>query len=349
MKIILLIMKVYKKLNKLPLFIPFLLLLACNPNEVQEQVYSGEALGTTYQIKFFHDEELDLDKGLDSLFKDINSSMSTYQSDSDISRINIGDTSVIVDENFQEVFLLSEQIYLESGGYFDPTVGKIVNIYGFGPVAGDESIDPGEIDSLMAYVGYNKLELTEDGRIQKEHPEMFIDFNAIAKGFAVDVIGRYLDQKNVQDYLVEIGGELTAKGVNVIKDQPWVVGIDNPRQTEENRSLQAAVQLENRAMATSGNYRKFKTDLVSGQAFVHTINPLTGLAEKSNLLSASVLAPNCALADGYATAFMAMGFEKSLEMLKRIGEVDVYFIYADGDNEPKVFASEGFEEKLVQN
>lgn len=342
-------MKVYRKLNKLKFIIPFFLLFACDSSEVQEQVFSGEALGTTYQIKFFHSEELEIEKGLDSIFVVINSSMSTYQEDSDISRINFGDTTVIVDENFREVFMLSKQIYTESGGYFDPTVGKIVNIYGFGPVAGDESIDRREIDSLMNYVGYNKLELTEDNNIKMAQPEMFLDFNAIAKGFAVDVIGRYLDQNNVQNYLVEIGGELTAKGNNVSKDQPWVVGIDNPLQTAGDRSLQAAVQLKDRAMATSGNYRKFKTDPVTGQAFVHTINPLTGLAEKSNLLSASVLAPNCALADGYATAFMAMGFEESLKMLEKIEDVDVYFIYAEGDNEPKVFSTEGFEENLIQS
>lgn len=336
-------------MNKIKFLIPFFVLIACNSSEVQEQVYSGEALGTTYQIKYFHSEELEMEKGLDSIFEVINSSMSTYQADSDISRINVGDTSVTVDENFRQVYLLSEQIYAESGGYFDPTVGKIVNIYGFGPVAGDERVDKREIDSLMDYVGFNKLELTEDNLIKMAQPGIYLDFNAIAKGFAVDVIGDYLDQNRVQDYLVEIGGELTAKGINVAKGQPWVVGIDDPGQSPGERSLQAAVKLIDRAMATSGNYRKFKTDSLTGQAFVHTINPLTGLAEKSNLLSASVLAENCALADGYATAFMAMGFEESLEMLEKIKNVDVFFIYAEGDDEPKVFTTEGFEENLIQN
>ncbi len=342
-------MKVYRKLNKIIFIIPVFLFFACTTSGEQEQLYSGEALGTTYQIKFFHAEEIEMEKGLDSIFKLMNASMSTYQADSDISRINAGDTSVIVDQNFREVFELSAQVYQESKGYFDPTVGKIVNIFGFGPEAGDENIEQKEIDSLMKFVGFNKLELTPNNRVRKEYREIFIDFNAIAKGYTVDVIARFLDQNQIADYLVEVGGELAAKGSNIGKDQPWVVGIDNPLQKPGDRSLNAAVKLKNRAMATSGNYRKFKTDPVTGQAFVHTINPLTGLAEKSNLLSASVLAENCALADAYATAFMALGFEQSLEMLKGLDLVDVYFIYASEDNEPKVFSTKGFEENLIED
>lgn len=334
-------------MNKPLIFISFLLLIACQNIEFEEQVYSGEALGTTYQIKFFHTEELELKKGIDSIFVVMNSSMSTYQTDSDISRINSGDSAVIVDENFREVFQLSNKIYTESGGYFDPTVGKIVNVFGFGPEKGQEKVDQHEIDSLLTYVGFNKLELSQDNKIQKQYPEIYIDFNAIAKGYAVDVIARYLDQKNIDDYLVEIGGELVAKGINRAKDQVWVVGIDDPLQTAGERSLQAAVELKNRGMATSGNYRKFKEDTITGQAFVHTINPLTGLAEKSNLLSASVLAENCALADGYATAFMAMGIEKSIELVRNLENVDVFLIYAEGDKEVKVFKTEGFEEALL--
>lgn len=318
----------------------------CEKEGPNEQIYTGTALGTTYQLKFFHPEKLDLAVGLDSIFAAINNSMSTYQEDSDISRINFGLTGIKVDENFQEVFRYSEKIYKQSDGYFDPTVGNLVNAYGFGPDKNLDSLSFSEIDSILQYVGFNKLELTSDNRIKKQLPGVYIDFNAIAKGYTVDVIARYLNSRNVEDYLIELGGELVAKGINQGRQQPWVVAIDNPLQTEGNRTLQATLKLKNRAMATSGNYRKFRIDSVTGERFVHTINPLNGRSEKSNLLSVSVLAENCALADGYATAFMAMGFEKSKEMLNKLEDVDVYFIYTEADEDVNVYTSQGFKDAL---
>ncbi|MFN4763928.1 FAD:protein FMN transferase [Gillisia sp. Q332] len=318
----------------------------CEKEGANEQVYTGTALGTTYQLKFFHPEELDLEKSLDSIFSVINKSMSTYQVDSDISKINSGETGIKVDGNFREVFQYSEKIYKQSDGYFDPTVGNLVNAYGFGPDKNLDSLSISEIDSIMQYVGFNKLELTSDNILKKQHPGIYIDFNAIAKGFTVDVIARFLNSKNVEDYLIELGGELVAKGINQGRQQPWVVAIDDPQQTEGNRIFQATLKLNNRAMATSGNYRKFRIDSSTKERFVHTINPLSGKPEKSNLLSVSVLAENCALADGYATAFMAMGFEKSKEMLRNLEDVDVYFIYTEADEDAKVYTSQGFKDAL---
>lgn len=323
--------------------------LSCtNASGPNEQVYSGEALGTTFSLKFFHPEELELENELDSIFRVINNSMSTYQEGSDISRINSGDTTISVDENFRKVFLASEKIYLESDGYFDPTVGNLVNAYGFGPESGYEALEANQIDSLMQFVGFNKLELTEQNRIIKEKEGIYLDFNAIAKGFTVDVIAAMLDQKGVKNYLIEVGGELVAKGINKGKEQPWIIAIDDPLQTKENRTLQATLFLKDRAMATSGNYRKFRIDSVTGQNYVHTINPISGKSERNNLLSVSVLAENCMLADGYATAFLARGFEKSKEMLEKLENVDVYFVYTDPSGEVKVFTSEGFEEVLTE-
>ena len=321
-------------------------LTGCDKEGTYEQIYAGNALGTTYQLKFFHPEELNLEKALDSIFSVINKSMSTYQVDSDISKINSGLTEIKVDENFGEVFQYSDKIYKQSEGYFDPTVGNLVNAYGFGPDKNLVLLRASEIDSLMQYVGFNKLELTSDNILKKQHPGIYIDFNAIAKGFTVDVIARYLNSKNVEDYLIEMGGELVAKGINQGRQQPWIVAIDDPQQTEGERSFQATLKLNNRAMATSGNYRKFRIDSSTGERFVHTINPLSGKPEKSNLLSVSVLAENCALADGYATAFMAMGFEKSKEMLRNLEDVDVYFIYTEADEDVKIYTSQGFQDVL---
>lgn len=339
-------MKDSRKLYKLLLIIPIFIIFSCTSPGVEEQIYKGEALGTTYQFKFFHNDHLDLNQGIDSVFAVINQSMSTYIPTSDISRINGGDTSVTVDHNFQEVFKLSYKIYTESGGYFDPTVGKLVNAYGFGPET-SVSIHQKVIDSLLPYVGLDKIRVTPEGLVEKESPGIYLDFNAIAKGYAVDAIARYFDQQGIEDYLLEIGGEMVGKGVNKGKDKSWVVGIDNPLQSQNMRTLQAAVRLEDRAMATSGNYRKFKTDPETGRAYVHSINPLTGMAEKSNILSASVLAENCALADGYATAFMVMGLEESMELLKKLDNVDVFFIYAGEENALETYASPGFDKVLV--
>ncbi len=325
------------------LFLSLSFLLSCQPENSAESL-SGNALGTTYNIKYFSEEELEVKPALDSIFHFINSSMSTYQDDSDISRINNGDTSVLVDEHFVKVFKASQKIYEDSEGYFDPTVGNLVNAYGFGPEEKPEQPDVAYLDSLHRLVGFDKLQLGADNRIRKAEPGIYIDFNAIAKGYAIDVIAEYFDENDVSDYLIELGGELVAKGRNIQKDSDWIVAIDDPEQTEGERTFQTILALQDRAMATSGNYRKFSTDS-SGNTFVHTINPLTGRAEKNDLLSASVLAENCTLADAYASAFMAMGFEKAVALLEKLDNVEAYFIYVN-KGEPEVYASEGFKKVL---
>lgn len=322
------------------------LLVCCNSSGPEERTATGEALGTTYSIKYYNESDLEVETALDSVFRQINHSMSTYQNDSDISRINRGDPAVKVDTMFQRVLSLSEKVYRESRGYFDPTVGQLVNLYGFGPEKSLETPDSSTVDSLMAFVGLNKISIAPDGVVSKEHPAVYLDFNAIAKGYAIDMIGLYLESRGTGNYLIELGGEILAKGENLSKGSPWTVGIDDPRQQEGERRLKAALEIKNRAMATSGNYRKTRIDPETGTRFVHTINPLTGYPERSRLLSATVLAENCALADAYATAFMAAGLERSLEMLETLDRVDAYFIYSK-DGEMEEYATEGLEEVLT--
>lgn len=334
-------------MKKLLFCLAIIFFTGCQESAYEEKAVSGKALGTTYTIKYFSERDLGMERALDSIFKVVNKSMSTYQPDSDISRLNRGDSLVIVDTLFQNVFSLSQQIYSESGGYFDPTVGDLVNMYGFGPEKSLKIIDSTTIDSLMVFVGLDKIKISPEGQVKKDFPEVYLDFNAIAKGYAIDLIGLYLEQQGAKHFLVELGGELLAKGRNVKKNTAWVVGIDDPNQEEDQRTLIAGVQLKDRAMASSGNYRKFRTDPETGTTYVHTINPLTGYPEKSNLLSASVLAENCALADGYATAFMALGVEKTLKTLKDLKKVDVYLIYTEA-SKVKTYASEGFQEVLVE-
>ncbi|MGY5847178.1 FAD:protein FMN transferase [Salegentibacter sp. HM20] len=337
-------------MKKLLLLFFFASVVISCKDENSQRIATGEALGTTYQIKYYSEKEIELNKALDSIFRSINQSMSTYLPDSDISRINAGDSSIQVDENFREVFKASEKVYTQSGGFFDPTVGNLVNAYGFGADKPLKRLDSIQLDSLKGLVGFDKVQLSRDNRIKFENRGMYLEFNAIAKGFTLDVIARYLDGKNVINYLIELGGELVAKGRNLEKDSDWIVAIDDPNQKEGERKLFTILALKDRAMASSGNYRKFRTDSVSGQRFVHTINPITGRAEQSNLLSVSVLAENCMLADAYATAFMALGYERSLEMLENLEMVDVYFIYSEADGEEiKTFASPGFEQALIED
>lgn len=335
-------------MRKIPfLFMLVLLSISCSKQIRTAQRFQGEALGTTYAIQYFSEEDLDFETAMDSIINEINASMSTYSTKSDISRINRGDSTVQPDEHFKKVFRASEKIYAESNGFFDPTVGVLVNAYGFGPGEALQEIDSVRLDSLNNLVGFDKLKLKDDGTISKENPLIYLDFNAIAKGYTIDLIGEYLERNNVENYLIELGGELRASGKNLDRDTEWIVGIDDPMQEEERR-LFAKLKLENTAMATSGNYRKFRIDSATGQRFVHTINPRNGKAERNNLLSVSVLSQNCMLADGYATAFMALGLERAKDALRNIQGVEVYMLYSVENGEVQVYSTPGFENQLVE-
>jgi thiamine biosynthesis lipoprotein len=274
--------------------------------------------------------------------------VSTYLPDSDISKINRGDSTVVVDSIFKEVFKISEAVNKKSNGYFDPTIGVLRNAYGFGDVRPMEEIDSTTLDSLMKFVGFQKVKINSDGTVSKKYPQIYFDFNAVAKGFGIDCLGRYLESKGVTDYLIELGGEILTKGENLDKNQKWIVGIETVDSEVEERSFEVAISLKNEAMASSGNYRKFRIDSLTGKKYVHTLNPLTGSAEMSDVTSATVLAPSCAVADAYATSFMALGLEKSKELLKNLPNVETYLTYNDSLNNHQVFMTEGFKKRISQ-
>jgi len=285
---------------------------------------AGEALGTTYNITIITTETMEIQNEIDSVFRAVNKSMSTYLPDSDISRINRGDSTIVVDTMFREVMGISEEVYEKTQGYFDPTVGVLVNAWGFGP--GQEMVmDSSTVDSLLVYVGFNKIALSQDHTVLKRQPGISLDFNAVAKGYTIDRLAAVLDKYNVQDYLIELGGELVGKGGNIVNEKPWVVGINDP-QADGTSSIKLKIQLTNRAMASSGNYRKFRVDSLSGRTYVHTIDPITGFTKNSNVLSASVIANSCAIADAYATAFMAMDLDESVKLLVKQRELEAYII-----------------------
>lgn len=324
--------------NLLFIFLSFFL-FSCENNENNFKTISGNAIGTTFSIKYLSEKSINFELKIDSLIHAVNASVSTYIPTSDISRINKGDTTVIVDHFFEEVFLKSEKIFKETNGNFDPTVGILVNAWGFGPEKSINNLDSTKIKELLNYVGFNKVKL-ENHKIKKLYPEIYFDFNAIAKGYLVDIVGRLFEENHINNYMVEIGGEIRARGVNQHAEF-WRIAIENPNE-DGTRSFATAIQLQNESMATSGNYRKFRTT-DTGEKYVHTINTKTGYAKESNLLSASVISKiDCAEADGYATAFMVMGFEKTQDFLRKHKELKAFLIYTNENDEMKTFNSENF-------
>lgn len=327
-------------------FFLFILFLGCKESTTWVKNQNiGNALGTTYSVIYLSDNTLDFQKEIDSVFKAVNQSMSTYIPSSDISRINSGDTTVIVDHMFKDVFELSQKVYKSTNGYFDPTVGPLVNAWGFGP-GKQLTLDSTKVDSLLRYVGFDKVSLTIDNQIKKASSEIFFDFNAIAKGYAIDRLGAMLNEKGVKNYLVEVGGEVLTKGINQLSGNKWSVGIDDP-QVEIGRELKSIVELENMAMASSGNYRKFRIDPETGEKYVHTIDPKTGYTKNSKILAASVIAQDCASADAYATAFMAMDLEESKKLLGNEDGLEAYIIFLDDDGLAQDFMTDGFR-KMVK-
>ena len=318
----------------------------CSRPELQRRDYRGQALGTTYAITVFGADREDLGPQIDSVFTVLNQSMSTYLPGSDISRINEGDTTVVVDEMFREVLAASREIHRATGGRFDPTVGILVDAWGFGPGAALE-MDSTTVDSLRQYVGLDKITRTPDNRIRKETTGIRLDFNAIAKGYAIDRLALLLEQAGSEHFLVEVGGEVRTRGRQPEKDQHWRVGIDDPQATGA-RQIKQVVELEDASMASSGNYRKFREDPQTGRRYVHTIDPLTGFTRDSNILAVSVIAPTCMVADGYATAFMAMDLEASRELLDNSGELEAYIIYLDAEGNTREFVTEGFRSRIAR-
>jgi len=240
---------------------------------------------------------------------------------------------------FQKAMEVSEKTY----GSFDITVGPLVSAWGFG-LANRMKMNQHIVDSLMPFVGFHKVML-DNGKLVKTDPRIRIDYNAIAQGYAVDVVAAFLDSKDIQSYLIDIGGEVLARRTKP-GGEKWSVAIELPAKTaDDERKIQAIVSLQDMAISTSGSYRKFYEE--KGVRYSHTIDPSNGYPVKHTTLSVSVLAKDCITADAYATAFMVMGVEKGKEYLKKHPKIDVYFIYAAPDGSMKTFYTKGFE-KLIR-
>ena len=330
-------------------FILTMVMVACQPS-VNEKVYliEGEAQGSTYHIKYIAERDENLKPAIDSILEVIDRSMSTYRPDSAISKINQGDTTVVVDEHFRKVFEASQQIWQESEGLFDPTVGVLVNAWGFGKQKISEADLPTDkkIDSLRKYVGFDKVVLTEKNLIKKRYTEILFDFNAIAQGYTSDVVANYLSVRGIKNYIVEIAGEMYLKGRNTVEDKSWTIGVENPLKPLDDRNLVATIQFTNQGLATSGNYRKVWIDS-NGRKYVHSINPITGRATQSDVLSATVVAPSTMLADGYATMFMVMGLAKSKAFLEKHPDFAVLLVYSDDKHQEAIYKTKSFEKLII--
>ncbi len=305
--------------------------------------FDGFAQGTTYHIVVRSDRSVDLKNEIDSLLQVIDRSMSLYDPQSLLSRLNRNETDSV--DRFI-AFCLEEarRIADETGGLYDVTIKPLTSAYGF---AGDSVVLRPNVDSLLALVGYRKISV-ENGRLVKADPRMQIDLNSIAQGATSDYIADYMDSLGFTDYLVEVGGEIFSRGTNA-RGLPWVVGIDRP--TEGNftpgADLQVKIGLSGRGLATSGNYRKFYTD-DDGRKIVHTVDPLNGEPVVSNLLSATVVARTATLADAYGTALMVMGLERGKAFLETLPGVEAYLVYSDDRGEFRTYVTPGMEELIVR-
>jgi thiamine biosynthesis lipoprotein len=325
-------------------FIFVILFLASCQKKPSKYIYNqGYIYGTNYHIVYESPNGKDLHEKIKKELNRYNSMFSTFDSTSVISKIN-HNKPVELTEHFLICFNRSMEISEITNGAFDITAGPMVNAWGFGPEE-RKKMTQEIVDSLKNITGYQKINLV-NGRIEKENPNMKLDMSAVAKGYTCDLIGNFLAEKGCENYMVEIGGEVVALGKNE-KGRVWTIGISKPDEMAffASTDLQAKVTLPENALATSGNYRNFYVD--DGKKYAHTIDPKTGYPVQHSLLSATVLADNCMDADAFATAFMVLGLEKSIEIASKMPGLKVYFIYADGEGENQIYLSENFKEHLV--
>ena len=302
-----------------------LLLISCNVDSSNYKRIQGDAFGTTYQVIVESESNSSkIKQSIDSIFEVVNNSMSTYRSNSIISKVNQSQNPVKVDSHFIEVFKKSKDIWKLSNGYFDPTAGSIVNLYGMGPNNKLQSINEYKIDSVMQYVGLEKVYLNQQNFIVKTDENVYIDFNAIAKGYSVDLIKDLLININSNNFLIEVGGELITMGVNE-KNKKWKVAIQNP---VDLNSYYSEITLDGMSLATSGNYRKFRIDSETGVRYAHIVNPINGQSMSNNILSASVIANSCIEADAWATSLMLMDPMEAVEIINNIVDIEVLILTA---------------------
>ena len=340
-----------KKIIYIVVAIGLVALAMCRTKEAETQVLSyhkleGTVFHTIYHITYqgerdYHDE-------IKQLFKEFDGSLSMFNDTSIITRMNNCDTSVVANHYFRHVFTKAMEVSEATGGAFDITVAPLVNLWGFG-FKNSDNVSQAAIDSILQFVGYKTVHLDEEGHLHKDDPRTIMDASSIAKGYMSDVVADFLRKQGVENYMVEIGGEVALNGVNP-KGSRWSIGINKPTDdsTQVNSELQDILYMSEGGVATSGNYRNFYYK--DGKKYAHTIDPHTGYPIQQDILSSTVIARDCMTADAYATAFMVLGKEKAMEVLAKDTTLMAYFIVdapdADGNGGYEIVYSPALEQRL---
>lgn len=317
-----------------------LLLCSCASKSSKEVLVRdyGFTQGTTYHISYMSSKALSYKSDIDSVLQAVDKSMSTYIDSSIISKINRNE-SYEVDTLFLRVFETAQMIAKQTQGAFDPTIAPMVNYWGFGfeKLSNENKED---FADLKNSVGYQKISI-EKGKVKKLDLKTQLDFNAIAQGFTVDLVAEHLEKVGIVNYMVEIGGEVKCKGLNA-EGNLWQIGVDKTSEIIQEERFEAIIEVENTAVASSGNYRKFKVDETTGMKYAHTINPYTGKPAKSNLLGVTIVTESCMVADATATAFMVMGLKASKKYLEKNPELEALLVYSDSKGNLKKYTTKGF-------
>lgn len=305
----------------------------------------GETQGTYYAITYYANDSINFKSSIDSLLHRFDSTASTYKPNSIISRLNNNDSAARADKMFTTIFQKAMEVSEKTYGAFDITVGPLVSAWGFG-MQNRIQMSRQKVDSILKFVGFHKVML-DSGKLIKTDPRIRIDFNAIAQGYAVDVVAAFLDSKGIQSYLIDIGGEVLARRTKP-GGEKWNVAIEVPsKNAGDPKIIQEVLALQDVAISTSGSYRKFFEE--NGKRYSHEIDPETGYPVTHKTLSVSVLATDCMTADAYATAFMVMGVEKGKEFLKKHPKLDAYFIFTAPDGSNQTFYTKGFQKLIKKN
>ena len=321
------------------MMLTLLVLLASCGSQPKKMMLQGFVQGSTYSITYYDEQGRNFQKEIDSIFHAVDLSVNLWVDSSVISKVNRNE-EVELDEIFIDNFNIAQEAARLSDGSFDPTISPLVAAWGFGAKNGERITENGElIDSLLQLVDYRKVRI-EEGKVVKENPAMMLDFNAIAQGYTTDLVSALLDAKGVDSYIVDIGGEVFARGTKPGGKQ-WVVGIEKPAANwDSERVVQQRVELKDKGIVTSGSYRKYVER--DGKRYSHCIDPSTGYPVEHNLLSATVIAENATWADALASICMVMGMERSLELINGMDGVEAYYIFVNEKNELETFATDGF-------
>ena len=326
-----------------------LLLFSCD-NSKKNKIYEVEGKGgsVVYRIKYISTDSTNLKPAIDSLVKLVDHSISAYNPESIVAKINQGYVSTKVNDHFKKAFTTAEKVWKESGGYYDPTVGILVKAWGFGK----ELIQPisklpteQEIDSLKRYVGFEKVHITDDDYVKKQNPAIQLDLTSVLRGYTADVISDFLKSKGIENFYVKVDSEGIVLGRDIVNNTPWKVEAEDPYELN-NDYKEVILHLNNESISTDENYRRVWID-GNGKRFVHIINPFTGHPMTGEMLSATVIAKTAVESDAYSTMFMIIGLEKSKEFLAKHPELKALLVYSDYNNEVKTYKTQNIEPLIV--